>query len=91
MSQRHERFIRPSWGLLWHSKTRLGGVCEHMIYEDGQPCFFKTRNKARGYAQQKYGYIRSRRDLRQEPHGWRLPRPVKILGLILEGAREGRG
>lgn len=40
---------------------------------------FKTRREANEYIQQQYAYIRTRKDLRSEPHGWRMPRAVKVV------------
>ena len=66
------------WGLLWRSKNKLNGITEHLIYRNCVPLIFRTRKQAREWADTHYGYIRNRPDLRREPHGWRLPKPVKI-------------
>lgn len=66
------------WALQWHSKNRLDGERKHLIFEDGIPALFKTREAARMFASKKYGYIKARPDLRAEPHGWRFPQPVKV-------------
>lgn len=39
---------------------------------------FRTRREASEYIQQQYTYIRTRKDLRSEPHGWLMPRVVKV-------------
>lgn len=39
---------------------------------------FASREAARSFAVTHYGYIRTRRDLRAEPHGWRKPAPVRV-------------
>jgi len=49
------------------------------------PALFRTRRECRDYIKEKYGYIKNREDLREEPHGWRLPRPVKVEIVIQEG------
>lgn len=69
------------WGLLWHSKNRTDGLQEHLLWENGNVPMFQTRHEARQFSHKKYGYILTRPDLRQEPHGWRMPRPVKIIGI----------
>ncbi len=79
---RSETFFTPKWGLLWHSKDRLDGVREHLIYENCVPMIFQRRSEARAYATQRYGYIKTRKDLRSEPCGWRLPIPVHVLGIL---------
>lgn len=67
------------WGLLWRSRNRLDGLKEYLMY-DGRalPVLFVTRSDARAWAERQYGYIRHRADLRREPHGWMLPRPVRV-------------
>jgi hypothetical protein len=66
------------WGLLWRSCSFLDGRREHLIREDCLVKMFRTRREARAYAQEKYGYIKTREDLRREPHGWRMPAPVRV-------------
>lgn len=66
------------WGLLWRSKNRRDGVTEHLLYVDGVPLIFATKKEAQAYAQRQYGYIKTRPDLRREPHGWRMPKPVRV-------------
>lgn len=67
------------WGCLWRSENKLDGRTEHLIY-DGMclPVLFRKRREAREYIKQKYGYIRTREDLREEPHGWMMPIVVKV-------------
>ena len=67
------------WGLKWRSVNRLDGKTEYIMFNDRLPLLFVTRREARAYARQKYGYIRDRLDLRREPCGWRMPRPVKVV------------
>jgi hypothetical protein len=45
---------------------------------------FRTRQKAREYINEKYGYIRTRPDLRVEPHGWRIPTAIKVDVVVKE-------
>ena len=67
------------WGVEWYSKCRLDGVTCHLMWQSPcQPAIFRTRKEAREWIQKRYGYIKTRMDLRQEPHGWRLPRPVRV-------------
>ena len=70
------------WGLRWHSQNRRDGVRKHLLYTDGIPLLFPKRDVARIYAQTYFGHLKTRRDLRTEPHGWRMPRPVKILSFL---------
>lgn len=66
------------WGLEWYSKNTLNGITRHLIFDACLPKLFITRQEARHFAKEKYGYIKVRKDLRNEPHGWRVPRPVKV-------------
>lgn len=72
--------IKPcsAWGVAWYSKNRLDGVTQYIIHQDLVPKLFKTRKLAREWINNRFGYIRHRKDLRNEPHGWRLPRPIKL-------------
>ncbi len=67
-----------AWAGLWHSRNALDGVSEHILHENCLPILFKTRKEARAHILKHYGYIRYREDLRQEPHGWRLPQPIRV-------------
>ena len=42
------------------------------------PLFFRTRQEARDANEAWHGYIKRRPDLRTEPHGWKMPRVVKV-------------
>lgn len=66
------------WGLEWYHKNHADGVRRHLVYEDCLPALFLSRKQARDYANNRFGYIKSRPDLRKEPHGWRFPKPVKV-------------
>lgn len=66
------------WAALWRSNNRLDGHQEHIIYRELMPVLFLTRKAARAWIAEKYGYIKSRQDLRTEPHGWKMPIPVKV-------------
>jgi hypothetical protein len=66
------------WAGQWRSKNSLDGKIEHVLYENCLPVLFRTRKDARDYIQTKYGYIKTRTDLREEPFGWRMPKVVKV-------------
>lgn len=70
--------VAKIWGVLWHSKNKLDGITEHLIYRNCIPVLFRTRREARIFIHKEYGYIKTRHDLRNEPHGWRLPRAVRV-------------
>ena len=71
------------WAGEWHSKNNLDGERRHILYENLLPALFRTRHECRAYIKDKYGYIAGRRDLRDEPHGWRMPQAVKVKLLTL--------
>jgi len=66
------------WAAEWYSDNALDGVSRHLVYENLLPVIFRTRKECREYVKRRYGYIALRPDLRREPHGWRVPRPVKV-------------
>ena len=67
------------WLPEWYSKNKLDGVTRHLIrYERGQPLHFRTKRECAAFIKATYGYIGKRRDLRVEPHGWRVPKPVRV-------------
>src|SRR3990167_3626913 len=68
-----------AWGVVWRSRNRRDGVSTHLLrWRDGTPAIFRTRRGARDWIIAEYGYIRTRPDLRAEPHGWRLPIAVRV-------------
>lgn len=68
---------RHTWALQFRARNVFGSY-EYLIPSDRRPKLFLTRSDARAYRDEHYGYIRQRPDLRKEPHGWFLPRPVKV-------------
>jgi hypothetical protein len=76
--------LGPKWAAQWRSRNRLDGYCEHLCFEPvGIPKLFTTRAAARAWIKERYGYIAQRPDLRREPHGWMMPRPVRVKISIL--------
>ena len=67
------------WGVEWCSRNALNGETRYLMFvTTNQPALFSTRKAAREWITKEYGYIRHRRDLREEPHGWRMPRAVRV-------------
>jgi hypothetical protein len=58
------------WSINW--KDRLQG-------ENGILPLFKTREECRDYIRKHYGYIRTRKDLRDPPHNWKMPTPIRVI------------
>ena len=67
------------WGCEWHSRNRRDGEECSLMWEQGKPLIFETRAEARAFIKHKWGYIAERPDLRAEPHGWRMPRAVRVV------------
>lgn len=75
--------MRNKWGILWRSNNKLDGKREYFLWDHypnraSVPIVFRTREQARKYISINYGYIKNRPDLQQEPHGWKMPMPVKV-------------
>lgn len=86
-----------AWAIRWRSENRLDGKTERLV---GRFCrgaspvpdavsgytkaVFKTRQQARKFLRDNYGYIRFRKDLQAEPHGWKPPKVVKVVVTVQE-------
>jgi len=66
------------WGAKWRDRELT-----HLCFEDRLPKLFRTRAEARKWIEEKYGYIRTRPDLRTAPHWWKTPIAIKVR---IEGA-----
>ena len=77
------------WGILWREENKLDGENSHLIYSDGFPILFKTRKETRNYIKLHYGYIQKRIELRSEPHGWKMPIPIKVEIIKADGGVNG--
>lgn len=72
------------WAVKHRSENKLDGVTEYIEWNGVVPRLFETRREARAYIWQEYGYINTRPDLRAEPHGWRMPRVVRVAVILKE-------
>ena len=74
------------WGIKWVSHCKLDGERSYFMGEPtrGMSLLFRTRTQARAYRDEKWGYIKTRKDLRAEPYGWRLPQVIKVNVTIRE-------
>lgn len=74
------------WAILWRSDCRLDGKVRSFMGEPtrGMSLLFRTRTEARAYRDKHWGYIKTRPDLKAEPHGWKLPQVVKVHVIIEE-------
>ena len=78
------RTSSQAWALEWRQENVLDGRVRHIMHGNGIPVLFRTRADAREWAERKFSYIRFRDDLRGEPHGWRMPRAVRVV-VAMEG------
>jgi hypothetical protein len=70
-----------AWAILWRSDNLLDGESEYFLGMTDHPCrkaLFNTRAEARTFITKHFGYLRDRRDLRDEPHGWKMPVPMRV-------------
>jgi len=81
------------WAIKWRSKNKLDGDCSHLIgfpqrfpaNKSGYTTMcFETRQLARDYVNRHYSYIKGRKDLKEEPHGWKMPKVVKVSVTVKE-------
>ena len=66
------------WGALWRSENRIDGRRRHLIHRACKPVMFRTKRETQAWIRHEYGEIATRKDLRVEPFGWRMPQPVRI-------------
>ena len=78
------------WGVLWRSENILEGRERYIMWESECPMLFRTRVQARKWIHENYGYIAKRPDLKREPHGWRMPVPVRVEVRLADKGREER-
>ena len=78
MSEWARSSVLVRWAVQWRSLNRLNGLDEHLMWNAAGPYLFRTRDAARTWVEGEYGYIRTRPDLRTEPYGWMMPRPLKV-------------
>ena len=72
------------WAVQWRSDNKLDGKQRRLLWAGERPLLFYTRRAAREYIHEKWGYIKLRPELQQEPHGWKMPLPVKVRVTIKE-------
>ena len=68
-----------TWVIEWQQENKLDGKTVYFIGDGtGLPKRFRTRKEARQYRDEKYGFIKDRPDLQNEPHGWKLPKVRRV-------------
>lgn len=75
-----------AWGVKWSTTAKcIDGKTEH-LYGVGKVngLMFATRADTRQYISLNWGYIKTRSDLRDHPHGWNMPKAVRISVTVTE-------
>jgi hypothetical protein len=67
------------WSALWRSNNKLHGKQESLIYRNRIVVLFRTRQEARNFINKEYGYIKQDAILMAEPHGWKIPIPIRVI------------
>ena len=73
-----ERVFCKCWAVLWRSNNDLDGLVEHLVHRGRYPVTFRTRREARAWIVVNYDWLKRKPELRNEPHGWRMPSPIKV-------------
>jgi hypothetical protein len=88
MSMIERKDERTAWAARWYSKSELNGVHQYLMLGAVDSLrLFHTRRACREWIKRDNGYIAKRKDLRTEPHGWRVPTAVRVKVTIEEAAR----
>lgn len=59
-----------------------------IMWDNCLPLLFRTHRECRKRIQSEYGYIKTRKDLREPPFNWRMPTAVKVEVILKESRRE---
>lgn len=81
MSKRIPASSNVCWAVLMQSDSLLDGKVSYLMGEPNgttRTALFPTRSKARQYIDERHGYIKTRKDLRSEPFGWKVPKAVRV-------------
>lgn len=82
------------WAVKWRSYNEFAGKTEFFTCDGLNYVLFRTKKEAVQHIKNGYGYISEMRDLRVEPHGWRMPIPVRVKITLTEvnhsKVREGK-
>ena len=79
------------WGVEFRSASKTFGHDRWFTWAGAAPRLFWNRREAREYIAAHWGDLKTRPDLRAEPHGWRMPRAVRVAVTLREvGAKKVR-
>lgn len=71
------------WAILWRVSDKcIDGPSERLtgglLPDAPNRMLFRTKREANEHIRATYGYIRERADLRAAPHGWMVPKAVRV-------------
>lgn len=72
------RYEGDRWAIVERRDNRLDGPASWIHFQNLEPKLFRSRESARLYVKERFGYLKSRPDLFAEPHGWRMPKVVRV-------------
>jgi hypothetical protein len=77
------RNVRHAWAAEWHQVNKLDGLTNYLMAGlTTRLTLFATKKACQEWIRDNYGYIRTRKDLRVEPHCWRVPKAVRVTVTI---------
>lgn len=69
----HKRWVQLWW---WKAPKQANGMKVLALFD--------TRRECLAWIKEEYGYIAHRKDLRVEPHCWRVPRAKRVTVTVSE-------
>lgn len=66
------------WGIEWRNDSAFTGRRRQYLVWEHDVRLYRTRQACREFIEERFGYIRKRPDLKAKPHGWRIPRAVRV-------------
>lgn len=69
------------WAVKWGS---FGDDNGHWIADGCNYHLFRTKKDAKEFIREHYGYIAKRKDLRCNPHNWRMPKVIRVKVVLKE-------
>lgn len=79
------------WAVKWRSYNEFAGKTEFFTSDGINYVLFRTKKEAAQHIKDGYGYIAKRKDLHVEPHGWKMPIPVKVKVTLTEVTKSEGG
>lgn len=79
-----KRKYMERWAVRWRSHNEFAGKTEFFTCDGLNYDLFRTKKDAAQHIKDEYGYIAKRRDLRAEPHGWKMPIAIKVRVILQE-------